>query len=101
MMSVKELVALTNKQQSIQLIDIRESYELETEGKSDAIHIPMGELVDRINEIPLKDKVVFHCSSGKRSLNMLNFLLMNGMYKENYYYLEGGYRGLIQGDNEG
>ena len=101
MISANELLELLNKQESIQLIDLRESYELETEGKSDAMHIPMGELVDRINEIPEKDKIVFHCSSGKRSLNMLSFLLMNGMYKDNFYHLEGGYQELMQQVNEG
>ena len=95
-----KLKGMLDAGEAVQIIDIREVYELETEGKIGGVHIPMGELVDRINEIPEKGKIVFHCSSGKRSLNMLNFLLMNGMYKDNFYHLEGGYQGLMQEDNE-
>ena len=35
------------------LIDLRENYELEIDGKVDySIHIPLGEIVDRLNELP-------------------------------------------------
>ena len=53
------------KGEKYQLVDIREPYELEIEGVSNAIHIPMGELVNRLDEIPNDSNVVFHCSSGK------------------------------------
>ena len=87
---LKHLIDLDKNE--IQLIDIRESYELETDGHTNSIHIPMGELIDRISEIPEANKVVFHCGSGQRSSNILNFMLMNGLYKHNYYSLEGGFK---------
>ncbi len=91
--NVTDLKQLINqKENEVQLIDIRESYELETDGRTNSIHIPMGELIDRISEIPDASKVVFHCSSGQRSSNILNFMLMNDLYKRNYYSLEGGFK---------
>tara|TARA_B100001057_G_scaffold272519_1_gene272844 strand:- start:490 stop:804 length:315 start_codon:yes stop_codon:yes gene_type:complete len=87
---LKQLI--DHNENEVQLIDIRESYELETEGLTKSIHIPMGELIERLSEIPENKKVVFHCSSGQRSSNILNFMLMNNLYKENYYSLEGGFK---------
>ena len=100
--SYKEFLKCKSQGESVQLVDIREPYELEIEGLSDAIHLPMGELVDRIDEIPTSQKVVFHCSSGNTSMNMMNFLWMNNLYKDNYYSLEGGYQSIIElSENEG
>ena len=78
------------------IVDIREPYELEIEGTSNAIHIPMGELVNRLDEIPNDSNIVFHCSSGKRSINMMHFLHMNKLCKNNYYSLEGGFQSILE-----
>ena len=84
------------KGEKFQLVDIREPYELEVEGASDPIHIPMGELVNRLDEIPNDSNIVFHCSSGKRSINMMHFLQMNKLCKNNYYSLEGGFQSILE-----
>ena len=47
-------------------------------------------LMHRLNELKEDVPVVFHCRSGKRSANILTYMKMNGLYKENYYNLEGG-----------
>ena len=100
--SYNELLECKSQGETVQLVDIREPYELEIEGLSDAIHLPMGELMDRIDEIPTSQKVVFHCSSGNRSMNMMNFLWMNDLYKDNYYSLDGGYQSILEFlNNEG
>ncbi len=49
-----------------QLIDIRELYEVET-CSIGGEHIPMGEIVERLNEIKRDIPVVIHCKSGRRS----------------------------------
>tara|TARA_B100000683_G_scaffold4670_1_gene5011 strand:+ start:2798 stop:3118 length:321 start_codon:yes stop_codon:yes gene_type:complete len=84
------------KGEKYQLVDIREPYELEIDGVSNAIHIPMGELVNRLDEIPNDSNVVFHCSSGKRSTSMMHFLQMNKLCKDNYYSLEGGFQSILE-----
>jgi rhodanese-related sulfurtransferase len=93
--SPSELDLLIQKKSEFLLIDLRENYELEIDGKIDySIHIPLGQIVDRLNELPSDRPVVFHCSSGKRSESILNFLILNDLYKENYLNLEGGYQAI-------
>ena len=87
---VDKLKAMLDSGEDIQIIDIRENYELETEGVINGHHIPMGELMDRLDELKKDIPVIFHCRSGKRSENILNFLKMNGLYNDNYYNLSGG-----------
>ena len=90
--SPNELTALIQKKSDISIVDIRELYEIENDGKLDSsIHIPMGDLVNELGKIQTSEKIIFHCSSGKRSENILNFLMMNNLYQENYFHLEGGF----------
>ena len=94
--SPSDLDLLLQKKSEFLLIDLRENYELEIDGKVDySIHIPLGEIVDRLNELPSDRPVIFHCSSGNRSESILNFLLLNDLYKENYLNLEGGYQAIL------
>ena len=93
--SPSDLDLLLKEKSEFLLIDLRENYELEIDGKVDySIHIPLGEIVDRLNELPSDRPVIFHCSSGNRSESILNFLLLNDLYKENYLNLEGGYQAI-------
>ena len=74
--SPNELELLSKKKSDFRLIDLRENYELEIDGKVDySIHIPLGEIVERLNELPSDRPVIFHCGSGKRSESILNFLI--------------------------
>ena len=94
--TASSLKILIENNEDFQLVDIRELYELEIEGKSEATHIPMGELIDRFSELSSDCKVIFHCSSGQRSSNILHFMVMNGMYKDNFYSLEGGFKAWLE-----
>ena len=87
---VLKLKSMLDSGEDVQIIDIREDYELETEGKIGGLHIPMGELIGRIDQLREDVPVVFHCRSGKRSENMLNFLKMKNLYADNYFNLIGG-----------
>ena len=93
--SPNELDLLSQKKSDFLLIDLRENYELEIDGKVDySIHIPLGEILDRLNELPSDRPVIFHCGSGKRSESILNFLILNDLYKENYLSLDGGFQAI-------
>ena len=93
--SPSDLDLLLKEKSEFLLIDLRENYELEIDGKVDySIHIPLGDILDRLNELPSDCPVVFHCSSGNRSESILNFLILNDLYKENYLNLEGGYQAI-------
>ena len=52
-----ELITLIQNKSDISIIDIRELYEIENEGKIDSsIHIPMGDLVNKLGDIPQSKK---------------------------------------------
>jgi len=63
------------------LIDVREEMELITEGSvPNAIHIPLDEVEDRIEEIEQLEKpLVIFCRSGNRSGKAIDFLESEGI----------------------
>jgi rhodanese-related sulfurtransferase len=86
--SAIELKKLIDDKADFQLIDVREEHEFD-EVNINGLLIPMGEAMERANEI-LKDKqVVIHCRSGKRSATVINALESQHGYT-NLYNLKGG-----------
>lgn len=82
---------LKNKQQSgesLTLLDVREDYEREI-CEIGGLHIPMGEIVTRINEVPKDCLIVVMCRSGKRAESVANLLISDLNYS-NVVILEGG-----------
>ena len=65
---------------SLTVLDVREADERETDAKSlrGAIHIPLDDLVSRLNQIPKLKPVVTVCRSGKRSAQATVILKKNG-----------------------
>lgn len=87
--SVSELKGKMDAKENIQLIDVREQHETEICFIDGAIHIPMGEIINRRDEIDLTKTVVIHCRSGARSGNVIQALSQNfGM--QGMYNLKGG-----------
>jgi rhodanese-related sulfurtransferase len=90
-----EFNSLSKTNIQLLVVDIREDYEIQIDGKlNGSIHIPLGDLINRLNELPVDRQIIFHCNSGSRSENILNFLIMNGLYKDNYFNLEGGFKAI-------
>jgi sulfur-carrier protein adenylyltransferase/sulfurtransferase len=85
--TVQELKKLMDDKANFQLIDVREQYEYD-EANMGAQLIPMGEIVERMDEIAKDKQVVVHCRSGARSANIINYLETQGY--DNLYNLEGG-----------
>ena len=57
------------------VIDVREDYELEETGTiKGAIHIPMNEVPNRLNEITKEREIYILCMSGVRSYNVAKYL---------------------------
>ena len=90
-----DLKEKVKKGDKYQLVDIREPYELEVEGVSNAIHIPMGELVKDLMKSPMIP-ILFFIAVRKRSTSMMHFLQMNKLCKDNYYSLEGGFQSILE-----
>jgi adenylyltransferase/sulfurtransferase len=58
----------------IHLIDVREPFELEICRIPGSVSIPLGQLPDRINEVPRDRDVAIHCKSGARSAKAVKLL---------------------------
>jgi sulfur-carrier protein adenylyltransferase/sulfurtransferase len=83
-----ELQKFREKNIPHQLIDIREIHELEI-CSIQGDHIPMGEIVDRSDEIRTDIPVIFHCRSGARAAAVIMTLQKKFKFK-NLYNLCGG-----------
>ena len=82
-----EFVARRERGESLTLLDVREEWELGVASVPDVVHIPMGEVADRLGELDRGREVVVLCRSGRRSLQVANFLQQNGFRAVN---LAGG-----------
>jgi len=82
-----EFVERRSRGESLTLLDVREEWELGVASVPDVVHIPMGEVADRLSEIDRGREVVVLCRSGRRSLQVANFLQQNGFQAVN---LAGG-----------
>jgi rhodanese-related sulfurtransferase len=71
-----------------QLIDIREEYERTAYAHPNALHIPMGSLVDEAANLDKEIIFVICCATGTRSLNIVKLLRAKGF--NNYLSLDGG-----------
>jgi rhodanese-related sulfurtransferase len=60
------------------LLDVRENDEWDAGHVSGAVHIPLGQLVERVDELPDDRQVVVVCRSGARSARAAAFLGSSG-----------------------
>lgn len=69
------------------VLDVREPVEW-AHGRIDgALHIPLGELMERANEVPTEGQVLVVCKVGGRSAQATGFLVQSGVDAVN---LDGG-----------
>lgn len=83
-----ELLEWKQSGKSYQLIDIRESYEIESTsmgGKS----IPMEKIPERLEDLRNDVPVIFHCQSGRRSEAVVRWIETKRKM-DNLYSLDGG-----------
>ena len=69
------------------VLDVREPAEW-AHGRIDgALHIPLGELMERVGEVPTESQVLVVCKVGGRSAQATGFLVQSGVEAVN---LDGG-----------
>ena len=61
------------------IIDVREEFELVTGGFDNSIHIPLGQLRSRLNEIPKDKNIYVTCQVGLRGYVACRILEQNGI----------------------
>ncbi|MCB0397017.1 MAG: rhodanese-like domain-containing protein [Flavobacteriales bacterium] len=74
--------------QAVTLLDVREAHERE-QANIRGIHIPVSQVIHRINEIPKHEEVVVYCRSGARSASVIQALTSMHGY-QNLTNLKGG-----------
>ncbi|MFC0115815.1 rhodanese-like domain-containing protein [Kibdelosporangium aridum] len=62
----------------VTLLDVREQDEWDAGHAPEALHIPMGELVERLGDLPGDKDVYVICRSGGRSARVTAYLNGNG-----------------------
>lgn len=77
-MTAREYSALASTGDAPFLLDVREIWEVAIAALPGAVHIPMGEVPDRLSEIPQDRDVVVMCKAGGRSMNVARFLESRG-----------------------
>ncbi|MEF8793102.1 rhodanese-like domain-containing protein [Thiohalorhabdus sp.] len=60
------------------VLDVREPRELAVCALEDAVHIPMGEIPARLDELPADRQLVVMCHHGVRSMQVTRFLRHQG-----------------------
>ncbi|HEY8824429.1 MAG TPA: rhodanese-like domain-containing protein [Candidatus Limnocylindria bacterium] len=78
---------VSKRRSELHLLDVREQDEWDAGHIEGAQHIPLGELGDRLAEVPTEHVVVAVCRTGSRSDRAAKGLRMSGIGAEN---LDGG-----------
>ncbi|ANU22188.1 rhodanese-like domain-containing protein [Planococcus donghaensis] len=86
-MTTQEVQELLESNQSINLIDVRETDEVAAGKISGAINIPLGTLESRMSELDKSQEYIMVCRSGGRSGQATSFLENQGYNVTN---MDGG-----------
>jgi len=77
-MTPTEFAALRKSGADVVLLDVREAWELDVARVDGVVHIPMGEVADRLKELDPARQTVVLCRSGRRSMEIARFLEQKG-----------------------
>jgi sulfur-carrier protein adenylyltransferase/sulfurtransferase len=84
-----ELKQRLDKGDDIQIVDVREDNEVAIGRIPNSIHIPLGQILGRMNEIDPNRETVVHCKMGGRSARAIDALQRSG-YQGKLMNLKGG-----------
>jgi len=88
-MTATELKQKMDEGRDIQLIDVREPNEYEAARIPNSIHIPLGQILNRMSEIDPARETVVHCKMGGRSAKAIEALTRAG-FSGSLTNLKGG-----------
>ncbi len=84
----EELKQKLDGKEEIVLLDVREPWERSTACIEPSLHIPMGDIPARVQELDPEAAIVVYCHHGVRSLNVTAWLRQQGF--EDVRSLRGG-----------
>jgi rhodanese-related sulfurtransferase len=76
--SPTEFVARRDRGDDLLLLDVREPHELAIASVPGVVHIPMGQVPERLAELDPAREIVVLCRSGGRSMQVARFLESRG-----------------------
>jgi len=80
-LTVADAHARWSEDEGVRVLDVRSPQELETSGQiTGAVNVPVREVVDRLDEIPRGNLMIF-CGSGRRSMIAASLLRQRGWEK--------------------
>ena len=85
---------LQKKLSKVQLIDIREPYEHEEGHIKGSINIPMGDFLEKLDELSRTKQIIIYCNTGRRSKPVV--YMAYKLHNINLYNLEGGYKNFLK-----
>ena len=86
---------LINKSpQEIQIIDIREPYELVDGDILGNINIPMGDILNKKDQLSKIKDVIIYCNTGRRSKPVV--YMLKKLHNISVYNLQGGYQNFLK-----
>jgi rhodanese-related sulfurtransferase len=94
---IKEITPeeLINKSpQEVQIIDIREPYELIDGYILSNINIPMGDILDKKNKLSKIKDIIIYCNTGRRSRPVV--YMLKKLHNISTYNLQGGYKNFLK-----
>lgn len=84
-----ELKQRLDSGEDIQIIDVREPHEVAIAKLPNSTHIPLGQILNRMDEIDPSRETVVHCKMGGRSAKAIEALKRSG-FSGNLMNLKGG-----------
>jgi sulfur-carrier protein adenylyltransferase/sulfurtransferase len=84
-----ELKQRLDKGDDIQIVDVREDNEVAIGRIPNSIHIPLGQILGRMDEIDPSRETVVHCKAGGRSARAIEALQRSG-FQGKLVNLKGG-----------
>lgn len=87
-MSAPELKARLDRGDRLQVVDVREQWELQLARIPDVVHVPMNQVPARVSELSRDVETIVMCHAGARSLRVAHFLVDQGF--TNVANLTGG-----------
>jgi len=88
--TVHDLATMREEQPELVVVDVREPSEWDDGHIAGAINVPMGQAIERRNEIPADRPKAVLCAGGLRSSSVISALLRSGV--SGWYNVAGGMR---------
>ena len=85
---------LQKKLSKVQLIDIREPYELVDGYILGNTNIPMGDVLDKKDQLSKSKDIIIYCNTGRRSKPVV--YMLKKLHNISTYNLQGGYKNFIK-----